>query len=103
MAELVTCVIPVHNGQYTILAAIQSAFNGGCNFVSVYEDGSTDNTLDVLEKHAKEYPNLEVYADMSLHMRRGVNYGRNYLCQHARDGLIIPLDVDDILRDIMPL
>ena len=101
MAEPVTCIIPVHNGAATIERAVKSAVDAGCDYVIVYDDASTDDTLDKLEKI--KYMYLDVYAAFPLNINQGVNYSRNFLCQQARDGLIIPLDADDTLCDITPL
>lgn len=101
--EKVSCIIPVFNGAETIERAINSAAWVGCDRILVYDDGSTDRTLDVLEKLGKLYSSLEVYADLSLYMHRGVNYARNLLCEKAKGGLIIPLDSDDELINISHL
>lgn len=103
MSERLSVIIPVFNGAETIQRAINSAHWALADHILVYDDGSTDKTLDELECCAKNYPELEVYADLSMNMRRGVNFARNYLCEHAQDGLILPLDADDTLKNIHPL
>lgn len=103
MTETVSAIIPVFNGQDTIERAINTANFCYCDRILVYDDGSTDHTLDVLEYLAKKYPKLEVYADLTLYMRRGVNYARNLLCEKAGGGLIIALDCDDELIDMRSL
>lgn len=42
------CIIPVHNMAATVGKAIQSAFDAGCDDVTVVDDCSTDGTPDVL-------------------------------------------------------
>lgn len=101
MTPPVTCIIPVRNGALTIERAVESAFKAGCDYVIVYDDASTDETLDRLEKI--KHIHLDVYAAWPLNIRQGVNYSRNFLCQQVRDGLIIPLDADDTLCDITSL
>lgn len=103
MTEPVSAIIPCYNSADTIERAINSAAWAGCDRILVYDDGSTDCTLDHLEKLGKLYPTLEVYADLSLYMHRGVNYARNLLCEKAKGGLIIPLDSDDELINISHL
>lgn len=98
----VTCIIPVRNGQDTIQRAVESAIVAGCDTVLIYDDASTDNTQSILEDLCQQYSDVEFYATLSL-VKSGVNYARNFLCEMADNGLIIPLDADDCLNDITPL
>jgi Glycosyltransferases involved in cell wall biogenesis len=102
MSPSVTCIIPVWNGEATIDRAIESALQSGCQRVLIYDDGSTDKTLDRLEQHTQDRFRISVYSDLKG-IRRGVNYARNFLVGEAYDSLIIPLDADDTLCDIRPL
>lgn len=97
----VTCIIPCHNGAATIERAVISALDAGCNAVCVYDDGSTDDTPQVLERLKKHFW-IYTFSDPLL-PKVGVNFARNYLVAMVDTGLIIPLDADDELRDITPL
>jgi glycosyltransferase involved in cell wall biosynthesis len=93
-----TCIIPCHNAEKTIERAVTSALAAGVDMVLVYDDFSTDGSL----RAAGQRPRvclLNSITDVPM----GVNGARNYLCTLAEDGLIIPLDADDELRDISAL
>lgn len=102
MNELITCIIPCHNGSQTIERAVKSAFEAGCNKVSVYDDASEDGTWDIIQSLFSLY-RIPTYDTYGYDFRVGVNAARNYLVSHSADGLIIPLDADDELYDIGPL
>lgn len=99
---MVTCCIPVHNGASTIERAVKSAIDAGCDKVLVYDDASTDNTIEVALK-AEVDARIEVRGAWPLQTHYGVNYSRNFLVECSYDGLIICLDADDTLNDITPL
>lgn len=100
----VTCIIPVHNGQKTIKAAVDSALaNPLISQVLVFNDSSTDSTDDILFGYELAFPDGKVsILTLGLPFPSGVNTARNFLINEAKDGLIIPLDADDTLRDIRP-
>lgn len=83
MADI-ACLIPAHNAEQTIAAAIESA----CEFdqITVWDDGSTDRTYYL----ARSYP---VKALMSFN--RGVQPVRNLLWQSSSAEFIAYLDADD--------
>jgi glycosyltransferase involved in cell wall biosynthesis len=98
----VTCIIPCRNGAATIERAVVSAIKAGCDMVIVYDDASTDGTSEIVPALDDKYYQLCYFAPLS-DIRMGVNFARNYMCELADNGLIIPLDADDELYDITPL
>ena len=91
--ELVDVVLPVFNGQSTITHALKSVFGQQGDFLGliiVINDGSTDGTLDVLEK--LKHPKLRIYSTAN----QGVAAARNFGIMHCRSKWIAFLDADDI-------
>ena len=91
----VSVIIPVHNGQDTIERAIMSAVNQA-DEVIVIDDGSTDNTQDILTDLFFSLNNLAFVPTKSI-VPVGVSVARNQGITLARE-LIIPLDADDWLE-----
>lgn len=106
MAELfVTCIIPCRNAEDTVCKAIESALVAGCDQVLVFDDASTDASDRVIYDYYRDSlrgSNKLTVFSVGQSVRSGVNFARNYLVEEAQDGLIIPLDADDTLRDIKP-
>jgi len=61
--------------------------------IIVYNDGSTDNSLELIENYSKEHANVVFYS----HENQGVIVTRNKLLQHAKGTYIYFLDADDYL------
>lgn len=101
--EHVTCIIPVRNGENTIARAIQSALDAGCDEVLVFDDGSTDKTDQISFEMELSTGGKVRAVSLGQPTRCGVTFARNYLIEEAEDGLIIPLDCDDVLMPIAPL
>lgn len=76
---LISIIIPVYNSEDSIRNCLNSILNQTIpNFeVVVINDGSTDNTLAILEEYAKKYSNIKVYsfenAGVSVARQRGIN------------------------------
>ncbi|MEK7684054.1 MAG: glycosyltransferase [Verrucomicrobiota bacterium] len=93
-ADFVSVVIPTHNRAHYILDAVVSALNQGPEVgeVIVVDDGSTDNTLAVLQR----------VSDSRLRVLRQTQSGpvaaRNQAWQQARGRWIQFLDSDDGLE-----
>lgn len=102
----VTCVIPCRNQAATLERAANSAYAAGCKQVMLLDDGSTDNTLKVIDKIYEEHfrSTFSIVTFNSWGIRYGAGVARNYMvkCPLAHD-LIICLDADDTLHDIAPL
>lgn len=93
-APLVSVIIPVYNGRNYISKTIRSVYNQTyTNFeIIIINDGSTDDTLGVIEKEFYDRKNLHVYTNNN----RGVSYSRNYGMLQATGDIIALLDADDI-------
>lgn len=102
----VTCCIPCRNHADTLKRAVDSAYGAGCNQVMILDDGSTDNTRDVIKKIYDEHQSnlFSIVMFDSWGIRYGASVARNYMinCPLAYE-LIICLDADDTLNDITPL
>ncbi|MEI6970798.1 MAG: glycosyltransferase family A protein [bacterium] len=91
MSSLITVIIPAYNSARFLPDALESVFHQTCgNFeVIVVDDGSTDNTREVL----KPYMDRIVY----LHKRNEgtVASARNMGLKHANGDFVAFLDADD--------
>lgn len=88
--DLVTIIIPTFNRATKILDAIESAVNQTYKQtqIIVIDDGSTDNTAEVLKK----YPQIEYHYKEN----GGQASARNLGLKHAKGTIIASLDSDDI-------
>jgi len=90
-------VIPMYNKQNTIRRALCSALdqscNVGCDEIIIVDDGSTDQSANIVEAIKQQFP------DRSITLHRQVNAGvsaaRNKGVELARNQYITFLDADD--------
>lgn len=87
---LISIIIPVYNGEYYIQAALDSIFAQDYknHEIIVVDDGSTDSTLDILQK----YPGIRVLRQENM----GPASARNLGISAAQGTMIAFLDSDDI-------
>lgn len=87
----VTVLIPVYNGEDYIEECLSSIYNQTYkNYkILVVNDGSTDNTLEILKKY-KEVESI------SYEKNRGISYALNFGIDNIDTDYIIRMDVDDI-------
>lgn len=92
---LVSVVIPVYNAQMFIESCIDSIFKQSyTNFeIVAVNDGSKDNTLNILESLAKKDSRLKLYSKEN----GGVSSARNYGISKAKGEFITFVDADDTL------
>jgi glycosyltransferase involved in cell wall biosynthesis len=93
----VSYFIPSYNCANTVREAVESILNG--NFIEGDEilltnDGSTDNTAEVLSDLSIEYPFLRIYHN---EFNRGGSATRNICVRQAKHDLLFCLDSDNIL------
>lgn len=100
--EPLTVIIPARNASSTIERAVISAVECQADNVLIYDDASTDKTLDKLERLWEKHPEVKYYAAI-LDIRNGCSFARNFLTSKAPMGLIVPLDADDELTDLKSL
>ena len=93
MKPLISCIIPVYNGERFLGEAIESIFSQSYRPIEVIviDDGSSDGTARV----AREYPQPIVYIHQT---NQGSPRARNRGIQAAGGDLIAFLDADDLWR-----
>lgn len=88
-------IIPVYNVEQYVEKCIRSCANQGVPFndfeIICVNDGSTDNSLCVLEKLAKEYPNIKIVSQNN----RGLSAARNIGMSTAIGEYYMFVDSDD--------
>lgn len=91
----VSVIIPVYNAAAFIEKAITSALQQPeVKDVIVVNDGSTDESLQILEKLQSQYPILKVYHHKNR-VNKGRSASRNLGIQKATGNFIAFLDADD--------
>lgn len=93
-------VMPIYNKGKYVAEAIESIINQSLNFkeniqIILVNDKSTDNTLEILEKYQKEYPDNIML--INNEENRGSSYSRNRGLEHVRGKYVNFLDSDDIV------
>jgi glycosyltransferase involved in cell wall biosynthesis len=93
-SELISVIIPAHNAARHISATLRSVRDQTYRSLEIIavDDGSTDNTGQILEKFAAEDRRTSVLRQNNS----GVAMARNLAISHARGDFIAPLDADDI-------
>lgn len=90
---LVSAVIPCYNAQSTIGRAIDSLLHQSIavDEIIVVNDGSVDNSLQVLQDIAKGNEKIKILTQEN----KGVSNARNVAINEARGKFILTLDADD--------
>lgn len=93
MNELVSIIIPAYNVQNYVSKAIESALHQSYQYVEivVIDDGSTDNTWNILLKYKQEDHRVKIFRQQNL----GVSSARNNALQKVTGTWIMFLDADD--------
>jgi len=93
--ELISVIVPVHNGQAYLKNCIDSieAQRYDNLEILVVNDGSTDQTAAVCENLKKGYGNVQVFTLPDV----GVSAARNYAAKRAQGAYITFVDADDRL------
>lgn len=93
MLPLVSAIIPAYNAEKTIEDCIKSIVNQTYNNIEiiVVNDGSKDNTLNILNKLSSKIKNLWIYTIPNS----GPSNARNWGINHANGEYIAFLDADD--------
>ena len=91
MKEIVSVIIPAYNCEKTIEMTVNSIKSSSYNNIEiiVINDGSTDNTKEVLEK----IEGIKVFNNEN----HGVSYTRNYGIEKAKGNYIMFVDADDTI------
>ncbi|PWH82809.1 glycosyltransferase family 2 protein [Algibacter marinivivus] len=91
----VSVIIPVYNGERFIEKAIQSALQQPeVSEVVIVNDGSTDNTLNIVENLQSQNSRIQIYNHKN-HQNKGRSESRNLGIEKAKTDYIAFLDADD--------
>ena len=93
MNPSLTIIIPVYNASLYLEQCLDSLLvdNGFTGQVVCVNDGSTDDSLEILRHYEKLYENLEIFSQPN----RGQAVARNVGLKHAMGDYVIYLDSDD--------
>lgn len=91
----ISIIVPMYNCNQTILELIESIERQNFNTFEVLliNDGSTDNTLEIVNKKCKSNEKYQVYTQNNM----GAPAARNNGIEHARGKYLYFCDADDIL------
>lgn len=96
---LISIIIPAYNSEKYLDECLSSCFRQDINTdhyeVIVINDGSTDNTLEIVQKWASDYNNIKI---ISQH-NKGLSEARNAGIAAAEGEYIMFLDSDDWIKD----
>lgn len=92
----ISVIIGAYNCDETLNEAFDSLLNQTFKDFNIVicDDGSTDNTLNILKKYKKKYPNMIKLLVNTVN--KGLNYTLNRCLQHADGKFIARMDTDDI-------
>lgn len=94
----VSILVPVHNVELYIERCVHSLFEQtyeDLEYIFV-DDGSTDNSLSLLRKLIKEFPQREPHVQVfSFQENKGLPAVRNYLVDHCQTDWLMHVDSDD--------
>lgn len=94
----VSVIIPVYNQEELVIRCLDSIPKRDDVEIIVINDGSTDDTLKVLNEYKSKYPNLKI---KSYKNNKGVSYARNKGIETSTGEYLIFIDSDDyIIPDV---
>ena len=91
-------IVPCYNSEKYVKACLDSVVNQKTNFdyeVICVNDGSTDNTLEILKDYESKYDFIKTISQEN----QGLSRSRNNALNIARGQYIVFLDSDDMLTD----
>lgn len=96
---LISIIIPLHNGEDTIIRAVKSVINSRLYRdlieIIIVENGSTDQSFEIAQKLATENSNIRV-----LKSDKGTSFARNLGIEKSKGKWLIFLDADDYLLEL---
>lgn len=94
----VSVVLCFYNEARFIDEAVQSVLNQSYSSweLILVDDGSTDESVEISKRYAKDYPEKIFYLDHPEHKNCGLSASRNWGIKHARGAYIALLDADDV-------
>ncbi len=98
MSEIkVSIIVPVYNVEKYLTKCMESLVNQTLKEIEIItvNDGSPDNSIKILEKYEKKYPNkVKVFTTEN----RGVSHARNYGLDRALGEYVMFVDSDDFVE-----
>jgi len=93
--DLVSIVIPAYNAEKTVIETLESVINQVYKNIEVIviNDGSTDNTFNIVQEFASAHSNIKVFSKSN----EGLPETRNYGFQYVSGEYLVFLDADDLL------
>lgn len=93
--KIVSVIIPAFNAGKFIKETVASAMASTYPYIEVIivNDGSTDNTDEVLNKLLQQFPQIRLFNQTNS----GVAVARNLAIENATGKYILPLDADDLI------
>ena len=95
----VSVIVPVYNVELYIERCLKSLINQTLRDIEiiVVNDGSPDNSQDIIDKYAKKYKNIKSY----IKKNGGLSDARNYGLKYANGEYISFIDSDDYIDTSM--
>ena len=92
----ISVIIPVYNTQEYLRECIDSVLNQNFQDIEIIciNDGSTDNSQDILDEYHKKDIRFKVFTQKNQGLAKSRNVGLN----HAKGEYVIFLDSDDYLK-----
>ncbi|MFA6582326.1 MAG: glycosyltransferase [Paludibacter sp.] len=93
--NIVSIIIPAYNAEKYLKETVASALASSYPYLEIIivDDGSTDNTQEVLEAISKEYSSVRVFQQKN----QGVSIARNLGVANAKGKYLLLLDADDLI------
>lgn len=97
----ISFLIPLYNTEAYIAKCLQSILDTNLNGeeyeVVVWNDGSSDGSMDIVERYAQEYPQIRYFSESN----RGIAFARNNLIRKAKGVYLWFVDSDDIVHSAL--
>ena len=97
--DTISIIVPVYNTEKFVIRALKSISNQTYKNIEiiVVNDGSTDNSLEIVEKYANDDTRIKVYSKKN----GGLSSARNFGISKANGKYIMFIDSDDFIDSIM--
>lgn len=95
----ISIVIPCYNSADTIHELLESLESQECDYpweIIIVDNGSTDNTMTVVNKFSDRFKNFKV---ISAVQKKGAGYARNKGVESSKGGYILFCDSDDVVGE----
>lgn len=96
--KLVSVIIPVYNGSKYIRKCLDSVLNQSYNNIEIIciDDGSKDNSLQILNQYKKKHPIVKVYSQENS----GQSAARNFAIRQSTGEFLTFIDIDDYVSKV---